>query len=334
MGDEGVIYLVRNDALWRDNIFKVGKSSNFKTRLSSYGKIRVLDTFSTKFITMCERDVLEDFSTKFPKAFGQEYFLCSEEDAINTFTKAKERILSSVDEMERNFLASHLCQYEDEQTTKSSSQDMLPKDNKISERIWSEFKRVGMLIDGEFSCCNEENIHDYFGVSQKEVTPEFLEKYKDKKHNYTSLCLTFGEEREVSVFLESFETKNEHVKRTKFLRECLLILGFAEWHRPLSLYKDRFGPAIKNVRKKIMEQQSQNKELFSNSPKDEKDTFRWLNVQLRKVFGFWFAKKKGNKGDYRCHLVFGALWDYGQNPEYSGCVVPKIRSLCGDKVSF
>lgn len=330
MGDEGVIYLVRNDALWRDNIFKVGKSSNFKARLNSYGKIRVLDTFSTKFITICEKDMLEDFSNKFPKAFAQEYFLCSEEEAVDVFVKAKERILLSVDEMERKFLASHLCQYEEEQTKKISSREMVPKDNKTSERVWSEFKSVGVLMEGDFSCCNEENIHEYFGISTEDVTPEFLKTYKDKKHNYASLCLTFGEEKNVSLFLESFETKNEHMKRTKILRECLLILGFAEWHRSFSPYKNRFQPAMSAVYKKIMEGQSVNKELFLNLPKDEKDTFRWFNSQLRKVFGFWFVKKKSNNKDYRCHLVFGALWDYGQNPDFSGFIIPKIRSLCGE----
>lgn len=92
----GVIYLVRDDKFWKENIFKVGKTSNWEKRRNSYGKdIRVLEIFESQDINTDEREMIKAFSDKFEKARGEEYFLCSEKEAVLTFLIAKVAILFS-----------------------------------------------------------------------------------------------------------------------------------------------------------------------------------------------------------------------------------------------
>lgn len=353
MGDEGVIYLVRNDALWKDNIFKVGKSSNFKTRLSSYGKIRVLDTFSTKFITMCERDVLKDFSTKFPKAFAQEYFLCSEEDAVNTFTKAKERILSSMDKMERKFLASYLCQYEDEQT-KILSRETLPKERKakdISKELSDiadmkeKEKLVEVSISSEISYEEREEllekkdlsreetaslrkyaIAEHYHMEQKDVTVEFLETYKKQWTAFRTLCLTLGEKEKVDKRLkeelerEIEEKKREGLRRRAYLKKVVLLrevlsdIGFVEWHKEKKIRQKEYAAGVEKALKRMSQDREIFVILFETIPAKPEFFLRWLNGQLRYLFGFTIKKTSRNK-NFSLYVKFCVAWRFTEDKE-------------------
>ncbi|AMQ10957.1 hypothetical protein [Brazilian marseillevirus] len=90
----GVVYLVRDDAFWKDGIYKVGKSSDWENRRKSYGKdIRVLEIFEVADIHSAEKEVIETFSKSFKVARGKEFFMCSEKEAILTFYSAKVKIL-------------------------------------------------------------------------------------------------------------------------------------------------------------------------------------------------------------------------------------------------
>nr|QZX43987.1 helicase [Marseillevirus sp.] len=189
--------------------------------------------------------------------------------------------------------------------------------------------------------CQKFLVSQHFCLpSQEFVTVNFLKNYGKMRVAYDSLCLTFGEEKKVrqrmkGLILDDIERRKrlpqQLLVRERYFHEkvfyiwkLLNVLGFAQWWEEKTAYKDKFEPLFKRVYGIISKRQERFKSLFSSLPKDEKDAFRWFNDQLRKVFGFWFGKKKGNKGDYRCTLVFGALWDTGTSDFKVPFFVPKI----------
>lgn len=189
--------------------------------------------------------------------------------------------------------------------------------------------------------CQKFLVSQHFCLpSQEFVTVNFLKNYGKMRVAYDSLCLTFGEEKKIrqrmkGLILDDIERRKrlpqQLLVRERYFHEkvfyiwkLLNVLGFAQWWEERVVYKDKFGPLFKSVYVIISKRQERFKSLFSSLPKDEKGAFRWFNDQLRKIFGFWFAKKKGNKGDYRCTLVFGALWDTGTSDFKVPFFVPKI----------
>ncbi|ALH06699.1 putative helicase [Port-miou virus] len=189
--------------------------------------------------------------------------------------------------------------------------------------------------------CQKFLVSQHFRLpSQEFVTVEFLKNYGKMRTQYDSLCLTFGDEKQVrqrmkGLILGDIERRKklpqQLLVRERYFHEkvfyiwkLLNILGFAQWWENKVVYKDKFEPLFRNVFGIVTKRHERFKSLFSSLPKSEKDTFRWFNDQLRKVFGFWFTKKKGNKGDYRCQLVFGALWDIGGTDFKVPFFVPKI----------
>lgn len=189
--------------------------------------------------------------------------------------------------------------------------------------------------------CQKFLISQHFRLpSQEHVTVSFLKNYGKMRVAYDSLCLTFGEEKKVrqrmkGLILNDIERRKklpqQLLVRERYFHEkvfyiwkLLKVLGFEAWWEERAVYKDKFEPLFKNVYGIISKRHERFKSLFSSLPKDEKDAFRWFNDQLRKVFGFWFAKKKSGNKDYRCVLVFGALWDTGSSDFKVPFFVPKI----------
>lgn len=86
------VYFLRNDLLWKEGVYKVGRSSNCFQRVKSYGKgTRVLRQVNVDNSFFVEEKLVDAFREVFSVATGKEYFLCPEEEALKLFDKVVER---------------------------------------------------------------------------------------------------------------------------------------------------------------------------------------------------------------------------------------------------
>nr|WQM86884.1 hypothetical protein [Marseillevirus cajuinensis] len=86
-----VIYLVRNEAVWKKDVFKIGRSSNWRKRLGSYGtSTRVLKCVKVSNSYAAEKRLIDAFCENFGCVEGKEYFLCPERKALEIFDTALE----------------------------------------------------------------------------------------------------------------------------------------------------------------------------------------------------------------------------------------------------
>lgn len=95
---EGHVYLVRDDALWRDGIFKVGKTKHWEnSRKKSYSTgIRECRLSPVPNRHFAEKELIDAFARRFKRIDGKrkEYFLCSEKDAKKCFDEVLQGLTS------------------------------------------------------------------------------------------------------------------------------------------------------------------------------------------------------------------------------------------------
>lgn len=81
-----VVYLVRNDAVWKNGVLKIGRSSKWEKRLASYGSnTRIIRCIKTADSAEMEKMLISAFSRNFGCIEGREFFLCPEEKACEVF---------------------------------------------------------------------------------------------------------------------------------------------------------------------------------------------------------------------------------------------------------
>ncbi|AGV01758.1 hypothetical protein C8_409 [Cannes 8 virus] len=85
MSKQEVVYLVRDDRLWDEGIYKVGRSSNWEQRQKSYGGARVLRVENVSNSANTEKKLISKFRENFAIAKGAEYFFCGEKKACKIF---------------------------------------------------------------------------------------------------------------------------------------------------------------------------------------------------------------------------------------------------------
>nr|WQM87265.1 hypothetical protein [Marseillevirus cajuinensis] len=85
MSKQEVVYLVRDDRLWAEGIYKVGRSSDWKQRKQSYGGARILRANEVSNSAVIERRLIDEFRKNFAVAKGTEYFFCAEKRACEIF---------------------------------------------------------------------------------------------------------------------------------------------------------------------------------------------------------------------------------------------------------
>nr|WRK65241.1 hypothetical protein MarFTME_196 [Marseillevirus futianmevirus] len=85
MSKQEVVYLLRDDRLWVEGIYKVGRSSNWKQRKQSYGGARILRANEVSNSVVIERRLIDEFRKNFAVAKGTEYFFCAEKRACEIF---------------------------------------------------------------------------------------------------------------------------------------------------------------------------------------------------------------------------------------------------------
>ncbi|AGV01763.1 hypothetical protein C8_414 [Cannes 8 virus] len=88
MSKQEVVYMVRDDRLWIEGIYKVGRSSDWKQRQQSYGGARVLKVAEVSNSSSVEKTLIGKFKENFAVAKGSEYFFCSEKKACEVFDEA------------------------------------------------------------------------------------------------------------------------------------------------------------------------------------------------------------------------------------------------------
>lgn len=164
-------------------------------------------------------------------------------------------------------------------------------------------------------------------MKQRDVTVEFLETYKKQWTAFRTLCLTIGEKEEVDKRLKD-ELEREIEKKEKarkqeglrrraylekvvLLREVLSDIGFAEWHKEKKISQKEYTGGMRRALGRMNQDKEIFVSLFGTIPAKPEFFLRWLNGQLRCLFGF--SLKKGNRNRmFSLSVSFCAPWNFDE----------------------
>nr|WRK65048.1 hypothetical protein MarFTME_003 [Marseillevirus futianmevirus] len=244
--DDGIIYLLRDDFIWKEGVYKIGKSSSWKTRKCSYGDVRVLATFETEFISLVESLMIKNFRENFPIAKGREYFLCEREDTVlNLFLSVKSDVEKAKDENLRNLCASLLpFRSAESLSPKSIYEDTkflqkkidLEGAKKTCESDSLDREKFSFLCskrdktEDEISSCRKFMVAHSFEVEQETLTPEFVLEYSGKEKIFQNQRLAFsGSKAEQKERFTKFEKRlgmSCNLERVVYARRLFYWLGY------------------------------------------------------------------------------------------------------------
>ncbi|AMQ10530.1 putative helicase [Brazilian marseillevirus] len=194
---------------------------------------------------------------------------------------------------------------------------------------------------GEILSCRKFALASHFRMKQKYVTLDFLKKYRKQWSPFRTLCLTIGEKKEVDERLEnllhleierkSTERKQDRLRRRTYLekvcliREFLCDIGFSEWYKEKKVRKDEYIIGMRRVLEKIEQDKEIFESLFSSLPSEEKNFLKWMNGQLRHLFGFVIEKTNKSK-NYTLGISFCAEWRINQKRDKEAKIfIPEIK---------
>lgn len=184
-------------------------------------------------------------------------------------------------------------------------------------------------------------IAEHYHMEQKNVTVEFLETYKKQWTAFRTLCLTLGEKEEVDKRLkEELEREIEKKEKTRkqeglrrraylekvvLLREVLSDIGFAEWHKEKRIYQKEYTLGMRRALGRMNQDREIFVSLFGTIPAKPEFFLRWLNGQLRYLFGFTIKKTSRAKA-FSLTLKFCAVWRFTNKEGEGEIFVPLVTS--------
>lgn len=235
MSDNGIIYLLRDDLIWKEGVYKIGRSSNWNSRKASYGDVRVLSMFETKCISLVEKYLITLFTKKWKVAKGKEFFLCGEErDVLEMFVSFEKETKENIKDIEKLHSFQNFLPFPCSDDVKLDKKGQSKRDKELKELLDTSKvpeKDVDVL-------CNSPKIHDKhqleylcnlkdrtkeesysikkyiiasrLEVEQEDVTPEFFATYKDQVKQYRNLKIAFSgtEEEQEARLLEMSDELN------------------------------------------------------------------------------------------------------------------------------
>ncbi|ALX27631.1 hypothetical protein GMAR_ORF257 [Golden Marseillevirus] len=193
----------------------------------------------------------------------------------------------------------------------------------------------------EILSCRKFALASHFHMKQKHVTLDFLKKYRKQWTPFRTLCLTIGEKKDVDERLENLlhleierkivERKQERLRKRAYLekvcllREFLCDLGFPDWYKEKKVRKDEYILGMKRVFEKLEKDKEIFESLFSSLPSEEKNFLKWMNGQLRYLFGFVLKKSNRNK-NYTLEVSFCTEWRINKKRDKEAkTFVPEIK---------
>nr|WNL50115.1 origin of replication binding protein [Marseillevirus sp.] len=348
--DDGVIYLIRNDSIWKDGVFKVGKTRNWKKRSCSYGKVRLLHCFRSDFISESEKDVINQFSKHFPVAFGKEYFLCSEEEAVRTFRCVEEKMMEKTYAFGTKFLFSVMpfCSPEKGKKEKKEKRKFLYSEKLAGEICEAEpcksedipfLKRPGRSREDKLRS-SKYCFAKKFKVEQKDLTPEFILEYDGKEKIFENQSLAFcGSKAEQKERLaDLLERKNNEKKDLKaserigmscnlekvvYARRLFYWLGYGSTTTREKKSKEEMTARLEKIRERIKKSRHF-QELLGKMPDEEKFMVKYINGILKRMFDCYIARTS-RKTSFFWELVFCSPWKHGD--EITPIPKKKVHSL-------
>lgn len=341
--DEGIIYLLRDDAIWKKGVYKVGKSSNWDSRKNSYGEVRVLAMFETKFISQSEKLVIESFQEKYPIAKGREYFLWEDEEAVlKLFLSVKEEVEETKEEMCRVHHAKLLPFGVVDEPKKVSCETIPEKiepgeEKKVSDAENStdeEFKHLCSLRERT----KEQNFKiqkwlmaHRFEVEQEDITYEFISTYKGLEKQFFNQRLAFEGTKEqqdtrLRMMADEKNTKKQDfseieklhenltLEKVVYAKRLLKLLGFEDVCEAKRIKSEEMASRINKTREVVLKSKNF-QTLFGKVSKEESLFVRWANDVLKRMFGCHIGRTSRTK-KAKWHLLFSAPWNHnGKIPE-------------------
>ncbi|AEA06893.1 conserved hypothetical protein [Lausannevirus] len=339
--DDGIIYLLRDDFIWKEGVYKIGKSSSWKIRKSSYGDVRVLATFETDFISLAETAMIKNFRESFQIAKGREYFLCEQEDVVlNLFLSVKDEVEKEKDENLRNRYASLLPF----RPAEPSSPKPLIEDTKFlqkkidfegakktCESASLDREKFSFLCskrdksENEIASCRKFMVAHSFEVEQETLTPEFVLEYSGKEKIFQNQRLAFAgskaEQKERLTRAVEKKTQNKrftkfekrlgmscNLERVVYARRLFYWLGYGSTTTREKKSKEEMSMRLEKIRK-MVKKSKHFQTLLGKMPDDEQYMVRWINDILRRMFDCYIAKTSRGKS-FSWELMFLSPWKH------------------------
>ncbi|ADB03920.1 hypothetical protein MAR_ORF139 [Marseillevirus marseillevirus] len=336
--DNGIIYLIRDDAIWKDGVYKVGKSSNWASRKNSYGNVRVLQMFNSDFISASEKLMISAFKEHFSVAKGNEFFLCDDEDVVlRIFLSVKEHVEIIGDDLSRSYYMKKLPFLPSEDFT----QRMEFLDKKISAEDANLMCEVPVTTYDDFSfICSKkektkEDVASYrkfclshnFRIGQKLLTPEFVLEYSGKEKIFENQSLAFSgskaeqKERLTDLLERKNEEKNEEKKELKaskrislscnlekviYGRRLFYWLGYGSTTSREKKSKEEMASRLEKIQQRAKKSRCF-QELFGKVPEEKEHIVRYVNGILRKMFDCYISRTSKSK-IFNWELTFCSPW--------------------------
>ncbi|BAU80091.1 putative replication origin-binding protein [Tokyovirus A1] len=347
--DKGIIYLLRDDAIWKKGVYKVGKSSNWKSRKNSYGNVRVLAMFETDFISQSEKLVIESFRGKCFTAKGNEYFLWKDEEAVlKLFLSVKDEVERTKEEMCRIHHAKLLPfgVIDNSENVLCEPSEKIESDEKIEpEEDTRGISSAEQTTNEEFQhlCTLRERTKEQnfkikkwlmayrFEVEQGDVTYEFVDTYKGLEKQFFNQRLAFEGTKEqqderLRTMADEKNIKKQNyseieklhgdltLEKVVYAKRLMKLLGFEDVCEGKRIKSSEMASRIGNAREVVLKSKNF-QALFGKVSKEESLFVRWANDVSRKMFGCYVGRN-GKSKRAKWHLLFSAPWNHnGKIPE-------------------